>query len=68
MVAPYLCNPELDCLKLISMFSKLFLQSDCNLAGIDSLVPEKFDNHSLIIFDPKVTLTDCKVQTGKIIF
>jgi hypothetical protein len=51
--APYLYNPELDCSKLIIMFSKLCLQSDSNLMGIGSLIPEKFDDHFLIIFHPK---------------
>jgi hypothetical protein len=53
--APYLCNPELDCSKLISMFNKLYLQFSYNLAGISSLVPEKFDDHSLIIVNLKHT-------------
>jgi hypothetical protein len=53
--ALYLCNPELDCSKLITIFNKLFLQSGCNLAGIDSLIPEIFDDHSLIIVHPKRT-------------
>jgi hypothetical protein len=55
MTAAYLCNPELDCLKLIIIFSKLCLQSGCNLADIGSLVLEKFDDHSLIMVHPKRT-------------
>jgi hypothetical protein len=39
----------------MSMFGKLFLQSGCNLAGIGSLVPEKFDDHSLVILYLKRT-------------
>jgi hypothetical protein len=54
--APYLSNSELDCSKLISMFSKLCLQFGFNLAGINSFVPEKFDDHSLIILHPKRTV------------
>jgi hypothetical protein len=53
--APYLCNPELDCLKLVNMFSKLWLQSGCNLAGVGSLIPETFDDHSLIMVHHKHT-------------
>jgi hypothetical protein len=37
------------------MFSKLGLQSGCNLARIGSIVPEKFDDRSLIMVDPKRT-------------
>jgi hypothetical protein len=51
--APYLCHPELDSSEFVDMFNKLDLQSDCNLAGIIALVPEKFDDHSLIILHPK---------------
>jgi hypothetical protein len=38
------------------MFTKLFLQFGCNLASIDSFAPEKFDDHSLIILNPKQTV------------
>jgi hypothetical protein len=51
--APYLCNPEVDRSKLTNMFSKMYLQSGCNLADIASLVPEKFDDYSLIMVYPK---------------
>jgi hypothetical protein len=56
MAAPYLYNPESDFSKLIEMFGKLFLESVCNLARIRSIVPEKFDDHCLIIFHPKRTV------------
>jgi hypothetical protein len=51
--ALYLCNPELDCLKPNILIGKLCLQSDCNLAGFGSLIPEKFDDYPLIILHPK---------------
>jgi hypothetical protein len=54
--ASYLCNPESDCSKLIGMFDKLCLYSVYNLASIRSLIPEKFDNHSLIILHQKRTV------------
>jgi hypothetical protein len=44
------------------------LQSGHNLAGIGSLLPEKFDDYTLIIIHPKCILMHFKVQTGKIIF
>jgi hypothetical protein len=53
--APSLWNPELDDPKLIGVSSKLCLQSGCNLVGIGSLFPEKFDDHSLIMVHPKRT-------------
>jgi hypothetical protein len=54
-ITPLLCNPELDYSKLVSIFSKLSLQSGCNLPDIGFLIPEKVDDHSLIILDPKRT-------------
>jgi hypothetical protein len=55
--ASYLRDIELDCLKLISLFSKLFLQSGCNLVEISSLLPEKSDDHFLITVHPKRTFS-----------
>jgi hypothetical protein len=37
------------------MFTKMYLKSVCNVASIGSLVPEKFDHHSLIMVHPKST-------------
>jgi hypothetical protein len=51
--ALYLCNPESYRSKLIGMFAELFLESSYNLANIGSLVPEKFDDDSLIILYPR---------------
>jgi hypothetical protein len=44
-----LCNPELSRPKFINMFTKLCLKSVCNVESIGSLVPEKSDDHSLIM-------------------
>jgi hypothetical protein len=54
---PYLCNPELNRSKFISLFSKLCLQSVCNVVSIGSLFQEKFDDHPLIVLHPKRTLS-----------
>jgi hypothetical protein len=42
------------------MFIKLCLKSVCNFVNADSLVPEKSDDHSLIILDLKRTLNERK--------
>jgi hypothetical protein len=52
---PHLCNRELNHSKLVNMFTKLCLPSVCNVASIDFLVQEKFDDHSLIKLHPKRT-------------
>jgi hypothetical protein len=39
------------------MFTKLWLQSLCNVTSIGSLFEEKFDGHSLIIFHTKRAVT-----------
>jgi hypothetical protein len=53
---PSLCNPESHCSKCISIFTKLFLKPACNFVSIDSIVQEKSDDHSLIIFHLKRAL------------
>jgi hypothetical protein len=55
---PYLSNPESNRLKFVCMFTELCLKSGCNSAGFGSLVPEKSDDHSLIIIHRKRTLNE----------
>jgi hypothetical protein len=52
----YLSNPESNSSKFVGIFIRMFLKYGCNLARFDSFVPEKSDDHSLIMFDPKWTL------------
>jgi hypothetical protein len=56
MTEPYLCNPELNCSKCITMFSTLCLKSLSHVKTIDSFVPEKIDDLSLIMLHPIDTL------------
>jgi hypothetical protein len=55
-IEPNLCNPESNRSKFINMLIKLCLESVCNIASIGSLVPETFDDHSLMILHLKCTL------------
>jgi hypothetical protein len=55
MTEPYLSNPESNCLVFVDMFTKLCLKSGCHLVGVDSAVPEKSNDHSLIIL-PRVQI------------
>jgi hypothetical protein len=50
----------------MTMFTKLCLQFVCNVASIDSLVQETFDDHSLIMLDAKIILNGfVKYRIGK---
>jgi hypothetical protein len=49
-------NPESNYSKFVAMFTKLCLKSGCNFVGVDSLFPDKSNNHSLIMFHDKQTL------------
>jgi hypothetical protein len=67
---PYLCNPESNRSKCISMFIKLCLKSVCNFMCIDSLVPSFQRNRMITLWSysiRNVPLTDFKVQNEKII-
>jgi hypothetical protein len=50
------------------MLSKLCLQSGCNLAGIGSLIPEKFDDHYWSFCSPNGPFTNFNGRNGKINF
>jgi hypothetical protein len=52
----YLSNSESNCLESVGMFIKLCLKYGCNLVCVSSLVPEKSDDHFLIMLHHKRTL------------
>jgi hypothetical protein len=52
-IAMYLTNPELNYANCINILSKIYLKSLCNVVSIDSLIIEKSDDHSSIIFHPE---------------
>jgi hypothetical protein len=55
---PGLSNPESNCSKFGHMFTKMCLKSGWNLVGDDVLVPEKSNDHSLIMLHHKQTLNE----------
>jgi hypothetical protein len=55
---PCLSNLESNCSKFVGMFIKLCLKSGCNLVGVDSFVPEKSNDHFLIILYHKQILNE----------
>jgi hypothetical protein len=47
---PYVSNPEANSSNFIGILIKLCLKYRSNFVGCDSFVPEKWDDHSLMIF------------------
>jgi hypothetical protein len=56
--APHLSNPESNSSDFIGSFTDLCLKSGGNFVSGYSLVPEKSDDHSLIILHDKRTLNE----------
>jgi hypothetical protein len=65
---PSLSNPESNRSEFVCLFIKLCRKSGCNLVGAGSPVPEKSDDHSLIILHDKLPLMDFDLQSGKIFY